>query len=87
MKTILFLLSWLGLRVNVLRVDEDEDFAPAAAADNAAAGGRKHVPQRVSHADMVPLLRTGGPLFAAWRALECAQRSLQDIEEQQEQRD
>jgi hypothetical protein len=80
----LFLLSWLGLRVNVLRLDEDEDFAPAA--DSAATDGRKHVPQRISHADMVPLLRTGGPLFAAWRALECAQRSLQEIQEQ-EQRD
>jgi hypothetical protein len=85
-------LALLGVRLNVLRLDEHEYHAPEAAAfvdaDNAAmhlaVDGHAHLPPYISHADMLPLLSAGGDLFAAWRALVCAKRSFRAIQQQRD---
>jgi hypothetical protein len=89
-------LASLGVRINVLRLDGDDRYsAPAAASDafvdvdNAAVylavDGREHLPQYISHVDMLPLLSAGGALFAAWRALVCAKRALDAIQREHQQ--
>lgn len=83
-------LASLGLRLNVLRLGDEEFHPPAAAsdafvdADNAAVyslWGNHCLPTYISHTDMRPLLCAGGALFAAWRAHACAQRALRDIQD------
>lgn len=74
------LASLEGVRINVLRLGPRSYRAPDFSdIDDAIEYAEKHGHEHddcLSHKELLPQLRAGGPLYAAWRGLETAQKTL-----------
>jgi hypothetical protein len=63
-------LASIGLNLNILRLGPLQYHEPALPQDNSATlSGENKIKRYISSEDMLPLLRVGGALYAAWDAL------------------